>query len=353
MNVKITDHRLGNYQRAPWSPFSGRFDIFKYCLASYSVLEPVVDKFIFFLDLAELSHRQAELEAYMLSLFPKDKLEIHWFRINYTHEWRQLCNKFTNDDELIWYSGNDDHIFIDSNLDMVRSAISTLNNDPDPLSIVFYSHWVSQLRMSMLYQGTLTDDKDFIKYPWQNFDAIQLMKVGRFKRYWNDTDCGNNIIFRSDGLDQYGLKMLSTIYVPTKEIVRHYDGDGHIGPAFSNIAPPLIMPPGFFENDLKIRIGFNDRDHGYTNFNPAAEWLYDANPNGVDYRWVEEDIPLFWHSHISNIIYSPDYDKELNYQIRDSALLAMTKTPLTAYGYQFGNEGHPESWFTKHFKHKK
>lgn len=353
MSVKVTDHRLGAYQRASWFPVSDRFDVFKYCLASKAVLEPLVDKFIFYIDLAEFSHRQAELETYMLSIFPSDKLEINWYRLNYTHEWRKAAEKLPAD-ELVWYEGNDDHIFVDSNLNMVRASIDILNSDPDPLAVMYYSHWPEQMRMSLYNNGTLTEDGNFIKFHWENFDATHLMKVARFKKYWFETDCGNDIVYRPDPLGcQYGLKIPSTVYSPTKELVRHYDGYSHVGTGCVNIAPPLFVPPGFFEDDLKIGIGFQQRDDSWTNFNPAAEWLYNFNPSGADYRWVEEDIPLFWLDRLGKIIHSPDYDQESMNQARDAAFLAMTRVPMNPYGHVFNHECHPAEWFSKHLIAKK
>ena len=351
-SVKVTDHRLGTYHRSPWYPDAGRFDVFKYCLASHAALEPVVDKFVFYIDLAELSPRQAELEEYMLSIFPADKLEITWHRLNYTHEWRAAAAKFTNDDELIWYSGNDDHVFIDHNLDMIHAAIATLNADPDPMAIMYYSHFPEQMRNSLRLGGELTADGNFIKFHWENFDAIQMMKAGRFKKYWFDTDGGDNVIYRSDFLDQYGLKISHNVYSPTKELVRHYDGYSHVGLGCVNIAPPLFIPPGFFEGEMNIRIGFTERKNDWTNFNPMSEWLYSADPNGADYRWVEEDIPLFWQSRIKSIATNSEVSQEQLYQARNRALLAMTRIPMNPYGFQFGTEGHPETWFQKHFIYK-
>ena len=355
-NVKITDTKMSwpyagtTYQRADWFPISNRFDIFKYCLASHAVLAPLVDKFLFYVDLAEFGHRQAELEAYMLSIFPADKLEVHWYRINYTREWRQFCDeRFDDDNQLIWYSGNDDHIFIDSSLDVVQSGINTLKNDPDPLAILSYSHWTSQMRVSLINQGILTDDKNFIKYHWDNVDSIQLMKAGRFKRYWFDTDCGDDAMYRSDPLGwKYGFKIPSTVYAPTKELVRHYDGDSHVGPALANIAAPLFVPTGFLDKNIRIRVGYPQRKDGWTNLYAATERLYNVDPNSAEHRWCVEDIPLFWKSYISESDINLDQDIHALKQARDAAFLAKTRIPMTTYGHTFNYEGHPKEWFTKH-----
>ena len=355
-NVKITDVKMTHpytgtvYDRAAWFPVSNRFDIFKYCLASRAVISPVIDKFIFYIDLAEFAPRQEELHEYMLSVFPADKLEINWYRIDRTQKWRDLCDsRFANDDELIWYEGNDDHIFIDSNIDMIRAAVTTLNADPDPMAVMYYSHWPEQMRMSLLHKGELTSDGNFIKFQWDTVDSLLMMKAGRFKKYWFATDCGEDNMYRSDSLGwQYGLKIPSTVYSPTKELIRHYDGYSHVGKLLGTITPPLYVPQGFFENDMRVRIGYPERKDGWTNLYPAAERLYSIDPNGVEARWAEEDIPLFWKSHILELDVNPDQDVDLLSQARDAAFLSMTRIPMKAHGHVFNYECHPKEWFTNH-----
>ena len=355
-NVKITDVKMSwpyagtVYDRAPWFPVSNRFDIFKYCLASRAVMAPLVDKFVFYVDLAEFSYRQEEMYEYMLSIFPPEKLEVHWYRIDRTHKWRTLCNeRFTDDDQLVWYEGNDDHIFIDSNLDMIRAGIATLNADPDPLAVMYYSHWPEQMRMSLLHNGEITPDGNFIKFQWDTVDSLLLLKAGRFKKYWFDTDCGEDNMFRTDPLGwQYGYKIPGTVYSPTRELIRHYDGYSHVGKLLGTIAPPLYVPLGFFANDMQVRIGYLERQEGWTNLYSAAERLYSIDPNGVEARWCVEDIPLLWKGHISILDVNPNQDIHALIQARDAALLAMTRIPMKAHGHEFGTECHPSKWFSNH-----
>lgn len=353
-NVKITDVKMtwpyqGTvYDRAAWFPVSNRFDIFKYCLASRAVMAPVVDKFIFYIDLAEFATQQSELLAYMESIFPKDKLEVHWHRIERTRDWRAVTSQFA-DHELVWYEGNDDHIFIDYNLDVVKAAQATLRADIDPNAVVYYSHWPEQMRMSMALQGQLTNDGNFVKFTWDTVDSIILMKGSRFKRYWLETDCGEDNIYRSDSLGwQYGFKIPSTVYAPTRELVRHYDGYSHVGTLLGTIAPPLYVPEGFFEGNMRVRVGYTERKEGWQNLYAAAERLYSIDPNGHEARWCIEDIPLFWRDHISELDVNLDQDIHLLKQARNAAFLAMTRIPLKAHGYEFGSECHPQSFFKNH-----
>jgi len=351
-NVKITDIRMGYpYTRGGWMPNPERFDVFRYCLASTAVLEPLVSKFIFCITLApELIHRQAELDMYINSLFHAGKLELIWQRCDYGRDWKRVCDQYLTDpDEIVWLACNDDHIFIDSDLDTVESAINWLELDPDPNAVVYYSHWPEQMRMSKYYNGTLTGDGDFIRYDWETFDGIMMLKAGRLKDYWL-RDYGDAQMFKVDYLGAFhGYKCPGPVYAPTKEIVRHYEGYSHVGTGCDNIVPPLFIPPGFFENDIKIAVGFQERDDSWTNFNPAAEWLYNFHSNGTDYRWVEEDIPLFWKDRLGLVTHSPDYDKNFMYQARDAAFLAATRVTMKCFNIEFTHENHhPKEWFTKH-----
>ena len=354
-NVKITDIKMtwpyaGTvYNRAPWFPVSNRFDIFEYCLASRAVMAPLVDKYIFYIDLAEFADRQQELMTYIHSLFPPRKVEVHWHRIETTSEWREVTAQFTDDSQLIWYEGNDDHIFIDYNLDMIKAAQQNLKAEPDPYAVVYYSHWPEQMRMSLKLNGELTADGNFIKYNWETVDSIVLMKARRFKDYWLATDCGNDVIYRSDSLGwQYGLKMPSVVYAPTREIIRHYDGYSHVGKMLGAIAPPLYIPEGFFNGNMRVRIGYPDRKAGYQNLYSAAERLYSIDPNGVEARWTKHDIPLVWQGRINDWVININHDDTLLRQARNAAFLAMARIPLKAHGYEFGAESHPKEFFQKH-----
>ena len=353
-NVKITSQGLSHYHRSEWLPKHDRMDIFKYCLASYTALLPVLSKCLFYIQIEpEFAHRRAELEEYIRGLYPADKLQLNWHRINYTREWRQLSQEF-DDSELIWFAGNDDHIFIDYDLDVVRAGIELLNNDPDPWSVIYYSHWPEQMRLSIHHQGELTADGNYIKFTWRTFDAIRIMKGQRFKRYWADNEFGDQIVYRTDHLWHSGYQLTGPVYAPTREMGRHYDGYSHVSPQIINLAPPLVIPPGFFDQDLRVRIGYTDRLDGWVNLNPASPWLYAAHPSGADYRWTSEDIPAFWTDKITYVDVAPDYDKELMAQARDAAFIAVTRVPMTCYSTTFDHTGAaPAEWFNNHLRYGK
>ena len=169
-----------------------------------------------------------------------------------------------------------------------------------------------------------------------------------FKRYWHETDCKEDNIYRSDSLGwQYGFKIPSVVYSPTRELIRHYDGYSHVGKLLGTIAPPLYVPEGFFDRTMKVSIGYPERKEGWQNLYAAAERLYSIDPNGAEARWTQADIPLFRRNYISKLDINPNQDTEILKQARDAAFLAMTRIPMTAHGHEFDTECHPANWFQK------
>jgi hypothetical protein len=350
INVKITSYGLSHYDRAAWLPKSDRMDIFKYCLASYATMLPLISKCEFYIELApEFINRRDELEEYIKSLYPETKLSLNWHRHYYSHQWRTWCdNTITDDNEPIWFAGNDDHIFIDSTLDVLSAGLDLLQNDRNPLSQLYYSHWPEQMRLAYHQKGTLSDDKNYIVRDWRTFDAITIMKGARWKQYWFGQDWGNLELYRTDPLWHAGYKLTGPVYVPTKELVRHYDGYSHVGD-LSNITPPLFIPPGFFDSNMVIKIGFIERDNTCTNLNPASEWLYHFNKWGTDYRWLPNDLPLFWRNRIALIDMVEDADIKTLLQARNAAFISSTRIPLTTYSTKFDySNSAPVDWFINH-----
>lgn len=364
-STKITDVRNSKYHRNHWVPDYNRFLIFKYCLASYAPIKHLFKKTIFYLELgSEFEDRKKELQEYIFDLYPD--CELYWYRNDTAMTWRKTCDKHFQDDDIIWYNGNDDHIFIDYNLDVVEDIINTLKEDSDPLSVLYYSHWPEQCRISKHLNGELNPTKNLIKYTWSNTDAIHILKGKRLKLMWQGTclepatDGSEkpflDVLYRTDHLiwfDNKRSEFTANFYAPTREIVRHYDGYSHLvghSDFYTNTVPPLVIPDGFFEKNIKIRIGYTECKTGYVTFNSSCD-LFTATPTGVDYRWLESDIPLFWRDRITEIDYAPGYDLIQDSLNRDKAFIKNTRLPMTAWGVHFDEHyGHPVEIFEKHLK---
>jgi hypothetical protein len=352
VNVKITSHRLSSYNNGIRGgyPSNDRMDIFKYMLSSYSIMSDIVSKYIFYIEISdEYNHRKSELESYIEQTFDKDKLIVNWYRNNYITEWRNVYNDINKiNDDIIWFACNDDHIFIDNSLDIINDGIEILKNDKDELSSIYYSHWIEGIRIANHYGGELTESGNYVKFKWGVYDGILIIKKERFRRYWFDYEDVGQIWYRTDGFLSIREQMITNFYVPTKEIVRHFDGYGHVGD-FSNNCPQLVIPSGFFENDLKIKYGYKERYDNYININPMAEYLFSVDINGSDYRWSLNDIPLFWKDKIKDIDININIDKEKMKEFRNYNYLLSSKLCKTSYGINFTSEP-PIEWFHKNIE---
>lgn len=351
-SVKITDKRLSNLDamRNPWFTKDNRFDVFKYCLSSYASIQNLFRKVILFVKLDEpYTDRFEEIEKYVFSIF--DETEVHLFdhRLEHTNQWKNFCKEWLVDDsEVLWYSGNDDHIFIDYDAEFVKSNMSYFQNECAIDSMFGYSHYPEAMRYSVnRSQVHLVNNKNTIK--WNNttdtINSMTAVKSKRFKDYWEDANFGDQIIHRLDEFFLDRILSFSTEYIsPTRELCRHHDGYNHIG--YNNhIVPPLQIPPGFFENDIKISIGTNHRKSGYTTFNPNSVNLFAHNPDGCDYKWLESDIPFFWRDKISTIEY---YDSNENMiDARNRHFIEKTRMPIANCHNEYVL---PIDWFSNHIK---
>jgi hypothetical protein len=185
LNTKITDNRIMNYRHQVGShyPNNNRVDVFKYCLASYAAMDPLISKYVFFIELSpEFADRAEELKLFVEETFSSNKLILSWTRNDSISEWVNVCSLVdTIDDNIIWLACNDDHIFIDNNLDIVKDAIDVLAKDPDPMATVYYSHFPESIKLANHLGAKLDNNGNFVKYNWSRFDAIQIIKNERLK----------------------------------------------------------------------------------------------------------------------------------------------------------------------------
>lgn len=114
-----------------------RYDIFKYMLYSYRNL-PFCEIYIGVrLDL-EFLDKQEELNEFIhqnFSTVGMDKIHIHYDRYEKQSQWIPFIKKLVEkhgENELVWLSQNDDHIFIDFNLDLLKEGIEILKQEKDP-----------------------------------------------------------------------------------------------------------------------------------------------------------------------------------------------------------------------------
>jgi hypothetical protein len=338
-NVKITNIRLypGSSPRGHLQKDQDRMDIFKYALASYVPLMPLTSKIILYIDLAttENAGKEDMLEEYIRSIFPNDKIILHFFRNNTQADWQSACTStiFPVNDPVIMNITNDDHPFIDNGIEIMQEGIQLLSDSEDPYVQLLYSHWPESIRMVNEYDWQLVG-KNYARGNFRMITSIDMCRSERWEHYWFSQDLGDHTDYYRPEFLEHRTNMFgsgSMMYAPLKEQVRHFDGYDHAGHCM-NTAPPLEIPIGFFDKQIRIAYGYPTRRPGFVNINPASTNLYAYDGQGADYKWALEDIPMFWHKHIAEIDINPDADLEHLREQRDYHLFSTANSPISRFG---------------------
>lgn len=328
INVFITNERLNHHERfRGWLKNPQRIDVYKYMLASLATI-PYWSKIIIYCKLDKEFENQADsLEKYTNNLFHTKKISYHKNRIEYQHEWRkELQEVFDEQDKLVWFLCNDDHIFIDYDLDNIEDAINLLEIQHDKMASFFFSHHPETMKAVAHQNHKMAGNLAF--YDGGNVDSIQLVTKKVLSRWFFENEDTNRFMPRPDWRTGFVKTDLTRHYVPLKECCRHFEGYPMVNINI-NHCPPLDIPDGFFEKNIKIAYGDNKSpETGWTWFNPLITNYKTIDPNGVDYRFVPNDIPMFWKDHISTIRINKEIDMESMRLARNEAVwLAINSRP--------------------------
>ena len=232
-----------------------RFDIFKYMISSYSDIQ-FSEIYIFVLLDSEFINRIEELEDHIFKCFsrlPRDK--IHIVRNRYVNQcqWIPVITEIKHKhggNELVWFSQNDDHVFIDFNMDILNDGLKLLKDEPNPRKTLYLSHWPEIIKRSGKYE-TPTRIGNYVKFNMSLLDSIQIFSMDYLyyifvEHIWKTSHIRidsvlNELVSRpteEDTLNQI-------IYVPLRELVRHFDGYDHVR-MDSTSCPLLVLPKNVF-----------------------------------------------------------------------------------------------------------
>lgn len=343
LNVFITEKRLNNYFRGNL-PLSNRFDVFKYTLSSLSVLD-CLSKIIIYCELdEEYKPREEELKKFIYSIYNKEKVSFYSYRNSHQKDWQRAAEEvFAIDDNLIWFSCNDDHVFIDYDLEMVNRIVSLMEKDSYPHLTCYYSHWPELIRVAAKYNPIKIDDY-FMSIHWDVHDAVQIINKNLFKTWWFDYNYGDFRLVRVDyikDLTHHPVKC----FIPLREMCRHLDGYSH-AQIDANICSPLAIPCGFFDNEIRILYGSTKREEGFTHLSPLQKDYFVFNALGTDYKWVLQDLPLFWRKKVSEIKFADEIStKENLIKGRNNSIRDMIHCHISSGWTVPMDPRLPEEWF--------
>jgi hypothetical protein len=332
VNVFISKNSATKYIKGLFKDVD-RLSVFKYSMASLSVIK--FSKMIIYAELDEFYADQREdLRNYLFSLFGND-LIFKDKRLCKQKEWQKAMEEevFPFDDELVWFTCNDDHVFVDYDLDTLDNIVHDMKEmlkHREHVSCYFshYPEMMCHVNYNVPYP-VLNKSKYYFEVQWNNFDSIQIVSKSVLKHWWFAHDYGDDCYFvRTDGsFPTRGPEYRNIIndlevrtLIPLRELCRHFDGYNRIlgGIESSNInkCPPLFIPEGFFENNLKLsfcqELGSKElSSKEFVNINPFAKNYSCVSPVGADLKTDLSKIPLFWKNKIKNITWGFEIDEEV------------------------------------------
>ena len=264
-------------------------------------------------------------------------------------DWIDSAHNIQSD--FVLYLGNHDHIFIDSNTEYISQLVEYARKNCGRYATIACSHWPEAIRSSKT--GYIHFDQTKSNVPNQNhklqdthasfnnicLDSLNIITKDLFYNWFTEGDWKELEVLRTDGIvslnspsikqvkDSLGLKLpMQEVLVPYRELFRHFDGYMHQYLSHS-VCPPISIPTGFFDHDIKIRYGYEDYKEGWVNLNPKMQYKaathISANILGVDNKITIDDIPLFWQNRVSKVDVRPNIDKKELIQHRLLAVLQM------------------------------
>jgi hypothetical protein len=331
INTFITNKRFSQTSKvmsddARYSP--NRDDVFKYMLSSLSVIDWEYVVIYYELD-DEYANQYDEIDSYINKLFSCDK-QIYHYRNHNQSMWKDSVlrlNEFS-DNQLIWFSCDDDHIFIDSSLSCLEHIIEQQQKmlEFSPYVTCYLSHWPEMLALRInsgkFTRKIIEDNKRYFVMDWKNADGISIINKGLLKYWWFENDYGERTFRRTDDPENDVVSPEIKTIVPYRELVRHFDGYGHVG-INPNECPPLFIPDGFFESQVKISSLKKPHSSGYVYLDVKNKKSKAFSKSGADIRCLSNEVPLFWKAKIVEKINEYENNsKILNYRNRAILQLA-------------------------------
>lgn len=261
-----------------------RLDVFKYTLYSYRLL-PFTHIYLYILLDNEFIQFREDLNNYIHDIFKGKKINIEFNRYTSQELWTPIIENLVNvhgEDELVWFTQNDDHVFIDFNLDVLNEGLELLKNDSSTHKSIYFSHWPEIIRMSGKYSEPILIG-NYVKFNLSLLDSIQIFNLKFLYNVmvlykWKSDHLRidsilNELTCRPAEEDPLNQK----IFVPLRELVRHFDGYGHVA-MDETACPRLLLPKNTFSYSKEILCKKMYAYHSScwtngNNFKPPIQWL--------------------------------------------------------------------------------
>lgn len=298
--------------------FQSKLDVCKYALASYAELE--WDYAVIRYD-CENPADNSHFHEFCEKIFPQ--ADITNSRSNSAQKYLSALSKLKRfGNPWIFFSPNNDHPYVGREKSLSRYielAQEFERKYPKHVVSILYSHFTEAMcsaspsqhlwgRYAKVFTKIKYENQDSYVVEINKFlcDSVHILRLDILLRIFSTTQNTGRLIKLEDTEFYLSQKIKHLSVWPKKELCRHYDGS--LG-GFDSV-PPLFIPDGFFEGNIKIRYGFQDYVDGFINIDPIALSSRHLTGVGPDINCLLEDIPGFWLPRISSIERNPGLQDE-------------------------------------------
>lgn len=231
-----------------------KLEILKYTIKSYKRL-PFTDLY-FYISLQDVYKSEIEsLKEFIYSTFSHiDANKIHITDTVYTSqsEWAPVITNLMKNhgpEQAVWFTQNDDHPFIDYNLDILQEGLRTMSDCKHAHKSIAPTHWPEAIKLSGRNQSNRLVG-NYIQFDMTATESMQIMNLRLlyhiFVRHeWVRTHSRTDYILTDFNQTN---PFNQTIFIPLRELVRHFDGYGHVR-MNPDDCPPLHLPYNEFTYD--------------------------------------------------------------------------------------------------------
>lgn len=224
-----------------------RLDVFKYTLQSYARV-PFSHVYLRVSLDHEFEHRKEELRLHAESMFActAQEFSLDFARLNNQAELasfiKPLHDRFGGH-QLVWFTQNDDHVFIDMNTQTLQEGLALLAAHPAPYKSLYLSHWPEIIRVSGK-GGQAERVGNYVRFPCTLVDSIQVFNLQYLYHIAVESAWADPNYTRIDSVfpQTFAAWTKQTLFAPLKEQCRKFDGYDHVH-MDSTACSPLHLPP--------------------------------------------------------------------------------------------------------------
>jgi hypothetical protein len=304
-------------------------DICKYSLASLASISWAGAVINISTDESYSVEQVSDLIGYARGLFPGAEIsnERASTRKGYIDALEGIRRRFPS--AWVFFCPNHDHVFVGVHPALpalMANYADAIRTTTRCVTRVCYSHQLENILavrpgspirgMHLLGGGIVRENGHLllVERPRMAWDSYYISHIDDITSYFyssrNDGYCP-----RGEDCFPYPFPEIRNLAViPKRRLCDHYDGYyhtfghpvfGNFGDRFALRVPPLFIPDGFFESDVRIRFGYAERADRWVNVNPRVPDYSYADEAGTDLRCNLVDLPYFWKSRISRVECDP------------------------------------------------